>query len=167
MPLNLPTYTINKIDEKEHDITFHLSTIEKPTTCINCQEKSLRKYRKRVQFYFDIPIREKRVGLQIEIQSYLCKKCNKSFQEPLEDISKSHNMTHRLVNYIEAKSLQRPFTHLADEIGCVEGTIRKIFKNHVSKLQNGYKFETIRTKMLYKKSIHKTQKPKINKSFKK
>jgi len=142
MPLNLPTYTINKIDEKEHDIIFHLFTIEKPTICINCHEKSLRKYRKRTQFYFDIPSRGKRVGLQIEIQSYLCKECNKSFQEPLEDISKSHNMTIRLVEYIENKSLQRPFTHLADEVGCVEGTIRKIFKNHVNELQDKYKFET-------------------------
>lgn len=132
MSLNLPTYAINKIDEKEHDIVFHLSTIEKPTICINCQEKSLRKYRKRTQFYFDIPSRGKRVGLQIEIQSYFCKECNKSFQEPLIDISKSHRMTARLVEYIELKSLQRPFTHLANEIGCVEGTIRKIFKNHVN-----------------------------------
>ena len=51
-------------------------------------------------------------------------------------------MTNRLVKYIEEKSLQRPFTHLAEEIGCTEGTIRKIFRNHRDTLAAQIKFET-------------------------
>lgn len=143
MPLALPQYSIIKIDEKEHDIIFHLNTIDKPTHCKFCNQKTIRKYRKRKQFYFDLPIRAKRVGLQIEVQSYLCKECNKSFIEELPKISKERSMTNRLLQYIEEKSLQRPFTHLAEEIGCTEGTIRKIFKLHVATLAEQNKFDQI------------------------
>ena len=130
MPLDLSEYKLIKKDEKEHDIIFHLSTIEKPTSCKFCNLKSIRKYRKRNQFYFDIPSRGKRVGLRIEVQSYLCKKCNRSFIEKLPKINFQRRMTNRLLKYIEEKSLQRPFTHLAEEIGCTEGTIRNISKAH-------------------------------------
>jgi len=51
-------------------------------------------------------------------------------------------MTNRLVKHIKEKSLQRPFTHLAEEVGCTEGTIRKIFKSHVETLAAQNKFET-------------------------
>ncbi len=134
MSLDLAEYKLIKKDEKEHDIIFHLSTIVKPTDCKFCFQSSIRKYRKRNQFYLDIPSRGKRVGLQIEVQSYLCKECNKSFIEDLPEISKKRSMTIRLLNYIEEESLKRPFTHLAEEIGCTEGTIRKIFKIHVETL---------------------------------
>jgi transposase len=142
MPLDLSEYKLIKKDEKEHDIIFHLSTIEKPLDCKFCYQKTIRKYRKRNQFYFDIPSRGKRVGLQIEVQSYLCKECNKSFIEELPKINATRSMTNRLLRYIEEKSLQRPFTHLAEEIGCAEGTIRKIFKVHVENLAVHNKFET-------------------------
>ena len=33
MPLDLSEYKLIKKDEKEHDIIFHLSTIEKLTDC--------------------------------------------------------------------------------------------------------------------------------------
>ena len=142
MPLDLSEYKLLKKDEKEHDIIFHLSTMKKPTDCKFCTQKTIRKYRKRNQFYFDTPSRGKRVGLHIEVQSYLCKKCNKSFIEELPKINPKRSMTTRLLKYIEEKSLQRPFTHLAEEIGCTEGTIRKIFKAHVETLAAQIKFET-------------------------
>ena len=131
MSLDLTEYKLIKKDEKKHDIIFHLSTIKKPTDCKYCNQETIRRYRKRNQFYFDIPIRDKSVGLQIDVQSYLCRECNKSFKEELPKIHAQRRMTTRLVKHIEEQSLQRPFTHLAEEIGCTEGTIRKIVKTHV------------------------------------
>ncbi len=141
MPLNLP-YEILKQEETEHDIFFHLETLEKPKCCLLCNSNIFRKHLNRKQFYFDLPVRTKRVGLYIKRQRYLCKECNKSFLEVLPKIHPKHNMTNRLVEYIEKKSLQRPFTHLAEEIGCTEGTIRKIFKSHIKTLAAQNKFET-------------------------
>lgn len=141
MPLNLP-YKVFKQEEADHDIFFHLETIEKPTTCPFCNTLDIRKKDKLKNFYFDIHVRGKRVGLTIHAQRYFCKSCKKSFRENLPQMHPTHNMTNRLVKYIEEKSLQRPFTHLAEEIGCTEGTIRKIFRNHRDTLAAQIKFET-------------------------
>lgn len=141
MPLNLP-YKILKQEETEHDIFFHLESLKKVTFCTHCNSTNIRKKDKLKNFYFDIPIRAKIVGLTILAQRYFCKDCKKSSREELLQIHSKHNMTERLVKHIEEKSLQRPFTHLAEEIGCTEGTIRKIFKAHVETLAAHNKFET-------------------------
>ena len=143
MPLNLP-YKLLKQEETDHDIFFHLETLEKPFMCLLCNDENIRKKDKLKNFYFDISNRGKRVGLTIHAQRYFCKSCKKSFREVLPQIHIKHNMTERLVKYIEEKSLQRPFTHLAEEIGCTEGTIRKIFKSHIAGLAAQNKFETPR-----------------------
>lgn len=141
MPLNLP-YNVLKQEETDYDIFFHLETLDNPSTCLLCNSKNIRKKDKLKNFYFDIPSRGKRVGLTIYAQRYFCKFCEKSFREVLPQIHTKRNMTERVVKYIEEKSLQRPFTHLAEEIGCTEGTIRKIFKSHVETLATQNKFET-------------------------
>lgn len=127
----LTTYNINKIDAQENNILVHLSTIKKPIVCVNCLSKKIIKHKKKNQFYFDIPILENRTGLQVEIQGYYCNNCNKTFQESLAYFSKSHRMTERLVEYIKNKSLKIPFTHIARQVGCSEGTVRKIYKNYI------------------------------------
>ncbi len=141
MPLNLP-YKLLKQEETDYDIFFHLESLKKPTHCLLCNSENIRKKDKLKNFYFDIPSRGKRVGLTIHAQRYFCKSCKKSFREVLPQIHTKHNMTERLVKYIEEKSLQRPFTHLAEEIGYTEGTIRKIFKSHIESLAAQNKFET-------------------------
>ena len=80
----------------------------------------MRKKGTRNQFYFDTPMRGKRVGLHIEVQGYLCNDCNKFSQAYLPFMSETHSMTDRLVEYIKSQSLQRPFTHLVNEIGVSE-----------------------------------------------
>jgi len=141
MPLNLP-YRVIKQDETDNDIFFYLEDIHELTTCTYCNSNQIRKKGKLNNFCFDIPSRGKRVGLHIKVQRYLCKECQKSFNGILKKIHSKHNMTTRLVQYIKEKSLQRPFTHLAEDIGCSEGTIRKIFKSYVETLEVQNKFET-------------------------
>lgn len=141
MPLNL-SYKILKQEETDFDIFFHLESLQKIAACTHCNSANIRKKDKLKNFYFDIPARAKRVGLTIHAQRYFCKDCKKSFRETLPEIHTKHTMTNRLVKHIEEKSLQRPFTHLAEDIGCTEGTIRKIFKAHVETLATHNKFET-------------------------
>jgi transposase-like protein len=84
MPLNLP-YKILKQEETDHDIFFHLETIDKPSACLLCNSPDIRKKDKLKNFYFDIHVRDKRVGLTIHAQRYLCKSCKKSFKEVATD----------------------------------------------------------------------------------
>jgi len=140
--LGLYGYEIVKFEEEEHDIHIELKHLHDKKKCKHCNSSSMRKKGKRNQFYFDTPMRGKRVGLHIEVQGYLCNDCNKFSQAYLPFMSETHSMTDRLVEYIKNNSLQRPFTHLANEIGVSEGIIRKMFKSHVASLSEIYKFET-------------------------
>jgi len=132
--LGLYGYEIVKFEEEEHDIHIELKHLHDKKKCKHCNSSSIRKKGKRNQFYFDTPMRGKRVGLHVEVQGYLCSHCNKFSQAYLPFMSETHRMTDRLVEYIKNNSLQRPFTHLANEIGVSEGTIRKMFKSHVASL---------------------------------
>jgi hypothetical protein len=49
-------------------------------------------------------------------------------------------MTQRLVKWVGERSLRHTFTSIADEIGMAEGTIRKVFADHVAKLERTVKF---------------------------
>ena len=73
--LNLKHYTYTILDETEHDI--HIQITLKDTTkpiCSECRAKEVLSYGKRVRHFMDIPIRSKRVGLNINVPRYKCKK---------------------------------------------------------------------------------------------
>jgi len=143
MPLlNLSGYEILNIDEQEYDIFIDLKPINDNEHCKHCQSTSIRKKGVKSQFYFDLPIRNKRVGLNVRVQGYLCSDCNRYSQIYLPAISSDHSMTSRLVTYIQKTALQKPFTHIADMIGVSESNIRKIFKEYVVILEKDTKFET-------------------------
>lgn len=90
----------------------------------------------------DIPIRGKRVELNIDVQRYRCKACKKIIQTELLLMSDSYRMTERLEKYIKKESILRPFTHLANEIGVTEGTVRKIFNDYKDSLAEKLTFVT-------------------------
>ncbi len=55
-----------------------------------------------------------------------------SLTEPLPDVDERRDMTKRLVEWIGKQAVRRTFASIAEEVGCVEGTIRLIFKDYVS-----------------------------------
>ncbi|WPX45649.1 ISL3 family transposase [Undibacterium sp. CCC3.4] len=65
-------------------------------------------------------------------------------QERLPDVNAKRLMTSRLVDWIGQQAVKRTFTSLADEVGIVEGTVRLIFKDYVSDLEQKVRFETPR-----------------------
>lgn len=141
--LNLENhYKILETKETEHDIHISLVPLKKETNCKYCNSLNIRKKGKKKQFYFDIPNRNKRTGLTIEIQKYFCEDCKKTFQNSLALIAENQNLTQRALKYIQEQSLNRPFTHIAEEIGMSEGNIRKIFKAYVEKLEQTHFFQT-------------------------
>ena len=127
--LNLSDYKILETNEDDNDILISLEPLHIQVNCKYCNSLNIRKKGSKKQFYFDIPIRNKRTGLTIKVQKYFCEDCKKTFQNNLPQISDTQNMTTRLLEHIQKQSLIKPFTHLANEIGMSEGNIRKIFKS--------------------------------------
>lgn len=141
--LNLENdYKTLETKEDEHDIHISLVPLNNETSCKYCNSLKIRKKGKKKQFYFDIPNRNKRTGLTIEIQKYFCEDCKKTFQNNLPLIAENQNLTQRALNYIQEQSLNKPFTHLAEEIGMSEGNVRKIFKSYIENLEQTHIFET-------------------------
>jgi transposase-like protein len=77
----------------------------------------------------DLPIRGKRLGVQVNRQRYRCNECQATFFEPLEDMDEKRSMTKRLIEYIEKQSLKRTFVSISEDIGLDEKTIRNIFRD--------------------------------------
>lgn len=159
MPLlNLPHYTSSIIEENDHDI--HIELIPDSSTkpiCSECNSKELQSFGKRRLQFMDIPIRGKRVGLNIDVQRYRCKNCKKIIQSELPLMSDNYRMTERLERHIKKESILRPFTHLAEEIGVTEGTIRKIFNDHKDSLSEKLTFAT--PKIMGIDEIHLAKQP--------
>lgn len=137
---NLLGYKIIETKEDDNDINISLEPLNYQTNCKYCKSSNIRKKGSKKQFYFDIPIRNKRVRLIIKVQKYFCEDCKRTFQNNLPQISDTRNMTIRLLEHIQKQSLTKPFTHLANEIGMSEGNIRKIFKSYTDTLKAKYIF---------------------------
>jgi transposase len=77
----------------------------------------------------DIPVRSKRTRIYFRVQRWRCPKCNTTFQQPLAGVDEKYSFTTRLVEYIgqESFSIFRNFSGVANEVGCSEITVRKIF----------------------------------------
>jgi transposase len=130
--LNLENdYKILETKENKYDIHISLVPLKYETSCKYCNSLKIRKKGKKKQFYIDVPNRNKRTGLTIEIQKYFCKECKRTFQNNLPLIAENQRLTKRALKYIQEQSLNKPFTHLAEEVGMSEGNIRKIFKAYI------------------------------------
>lgn len=88
--------------------------------------------------YRDSPIRGKPVVLEGSIQRYKCRDCGETFVQSPAGIETDRRMTTRCVQYIQEQCLRYTFTHMAEHIGCVEGTIRNIASDYVEQLGRQY-----------------------------
>jgi transposase len=90
----------------------------------------------------DLPIHGKRVGLLIKSQRYKCRECNQTFWERLDQtIDEKRSCTNRLLSY-KKQSPKRTFVSISEDVGMDEKTIRNIFRDHVSRLEELIRFET-------------------------
>jgi len=75
----------------------------------------------------DLPIRLKRVGLQVNRRRYKCRECGSTFWECLISIDEKRNMTKRLVDSIEEQSMSKTFVEVAESVGVDEKPVRNVF----------------------------------------
>ncbi|MFD0867530.1 transposase family protein [Paenibacillus residui] len=121
---------LEDIQENEKDMLIIVETKSPPLSCPHCGRRTkLYKHGSRIQIILDLPIRLKRVGLQLNRKRYKCRECGSTFWERLSSVEEKRSMTKRLLKSIEEQSLFKPFTEVAESVGVDEKTVRNIFKN--------------------------------------
>lgn len=89
--------TIEPPQENETDMMFKVEAIKPPEHCPECRFDKLYKHSLRKQLIMDLPIRLKRVGLQVNRRRYKCRECGSTFWERLISIDEKRSMTKRVV----------------------------------------------------------------------
>lgn len=141
--LNLPDWNIVQVRENKHDYVVEATYGVEAPACIHCHAVGrLYRHGTRPQRVMDVPTHGKRMGIDVVRSRWRCRDCGKTFLQPLPDVADSGTMTKRLVAYIESQSLRRPFTHIAEEVGVAEGTVRNVFNDYIAYLDAHVKFVT-------------------------
>ena len=106
------------------------------TACPACGSTALVRNGRDIQHLHDLPAQGKQVMIQVQRQRYLCRDCRASCSQPLPDVDERRNMTTRLVDYIQRKSVstRRTFVSIAEEVGLDSRSIRNIFNEHIDQL---------------------------------
>jgi transposase len=143
--LNLPSYTVTRVHETEHDYSVY-ATVNVLPTCPACGSDRLHGFGRREQMVRDLPSHGKRVAIYVDTRRFKCLACSQdrvaTFSEPLPDVDPKRAMTVRLVAWIGRQTVRRTFASIAEEVGCVEGTVRLIFSDYVNEQEARFRFET-------------------------
>jgi len=142
--LNLPNLKIIDMEESVDDYRFLVqTTFSPPSHCPKCGTiANLYKHGHKQQLFFDLPMHAKRVGIYVKRQRYKCRECSETFFEDLPDMDTNRSVTNRLIDWIQEASLEKTFTSVADDIGVDEKTVRNIFNDYVTELEEQTDFRT-------------------------
>lgn len=158
--LSLPDIkTIEPPQENETDMMFKVEAVGPPERCPECGFDKLYKHSSRNQLIMDLPIRLKRVGLQLNRRRYKCRECGSTFWERLISVDEKRSMTKRLLKSIQEQSMSKTFVEVAESVGVDEKTIRNVFKDYVALKEREYQFET--PKWLGIDEIHIIRRPRL------
>ena len=158
--LSLPDIkTIEPPQENETDMMFKVEAVGPPERCPECGFDKLYKHSSRNQLIMDLPIRLKRVGLQLNRRRYKCRECGSTFWERLVSVDEKRSMTKRLLKSIQEQSMSKTFVEVAESVGVDEKTIRNVFKDYVALKEREYQFET--PKWLGIDEIHIIRRPRL------
>src|SRR5699024_6360645 len=98
--------------------------------CPECGFDKLYKHSSRNQLIMDLPIRLKRVGLQLNRRRYKCRECGSTVWERLISVDEQRSMTKRLLTSIAEQSMSKTFVEVAERVCPEENIIRNLFKDH-------------------------------------
>src|SRR5699024_6443405 len=108
--LSLPD--IKTIEPQQENKTDRMLNVDKVGTlkrCPECGFDKLYKHSSRNQLIMDLPIRLKRVGLQLNRRRYKCRECGSTFWERLISVDEKRSMTKRLLKSIQEQSMSKTF----------------------------------------------------------
>lgn len=142
--LNLPDYTVTRLEETPHDYHVYAAVNGAAHACVACRSTNVVGHGCNEQMIRDLPMHGKRVAVYVDVRRYLCRGCGKTFSLPLPQVDAQRAMTARLLGWIERESLRRTFASVAEEVGIDEKTVRNIFRSHVRHLEATVRIETPR-----------------------
>lgn len=124
-----------KIIEERENISDYLFLVEydQPASCPFCGFLFLDKHGRKEKIYMDEPIGRRRVGIQVSRQRYKCQQCGKTFIQELPEMDDEHEMTTRLVKYIEQEAFMMTFADLSKRVAVSERTVKRVFDAYVEK----------------------------------
>lgn len=137
-PFQLEGYTVTGCLEGEDAFDVHLLP-PSPVACPVCgviDEFVKNGHR-------DIPVKDlnthgKLVTLWIDRQRYLCRACGATFRPALPGISDRFKMTERLLAYVAKESFNSTNKDLAARLGLDEKTVRQVFNERLTQLNEEY-----------------------------
>ena len=141
--LGMKDWIVLETLEDAHNMTVVAGKPVQPEVCPRCGVENPRVYKhdQQDQTFMDTPMHGKRVGIQVVRQRWRCLECGKTFQQLLPEMDEKRNMTRRLVEYIQQRSLVRTFTEVADDVGVNEKTVRNVFREYVTTLEAAHEIE--------------------------
>lgn len=139
----LPSIKVEKVEMVEGDYHVYATPKDEPTGCPECGWVFY-KHDVKTQLIMDIPHGSHRVGIRLARRRYKCRGpvCGITFMQQCSDVDDRHRATKRLVKYIEQRSIEHPCTHVAEDVGLDEKTIRNILNKYIEGLEKQYSFET-------------------------
>lgn len=140
--LNLAAYAVLAVEHDDHDYHISVEAKQPPTHCPHCNSDHLVGFGRREQLVRDLPMHGRRVGMYVGTRRMRCQACSKTFSETLPDVDEKRSMTVRLVDWIGKQAIKRTFASLAKEVGINESTVRSVFRDYVSGLEQHIRFET-------------------------
>ncbi|EMH0061283.1 ISL3 family transposase [Providencia rettgeri] len=110
-------------------------------TCPECDGR-LYKHGQRINSFADTPIQMQPVKIEVVRTRYRCSSCKIMITPQLSFLDEKRRATHRLIQQVRKRCLERTFTQLAEDTGLVVNTIKNITLDFVQELERDVKFET-------------------------
>ena len=133
---------VSDFREEEHDLHVKLEPPD-PKCCKECGlEGHLVRFGSSEQAFRDIPAQGKRVTIWVVRRRYKCKACEKTFRPAMPQMDDAHQMTKRLVTYVEKAILERTFADVGRECGLDEKTVRQVFQAFCARKEATMRIET-------------------------
>jgi transposase len=139
--LNLPGWHVIGCEAGEERYDIHARVASCGSACVACGSLAVVKHGTDAQVVRDLPCHGKYVVIHVDRHRYRCKQCQKTWFEPLPEVDERRQATSRLVRYIQRQALRRTFVALALEVGVDEKTIRNIFHDHITELEQARRIE--------------------------
>ncbi|MBF4348643.1 hypothetical protein EAY19_21515, partial [Vibrio anguillarum] len=133
-----------QLEEHEDSYVIHAESVVIVRDCPECRSADSVVIGKRVQRYVYTQMHAKTVRISFTRKRLKCKPCGKTYFEPLEWLHEDFRMPKRTVDYIVKRAAKVPFLSVASELGVDEKTIRNVFANYVTAIENKHDWQAPR-----------------------
>ena len=109
-----------------------------------CLDLAVKAHTSFPQRILDVPHGRRQLHIKLKRRRWKCKGCGATITQPLNFMAEKHNMTQRLLEYVQVQSLLRTDLNVAEETGVSVRRVRTIRKGFAAHLRNTVHFETPR-----------------------